>query len=96
MATKIIGNNFQWGSTGRTKTDKAITVKVRQNKKTKSVNVRCSKNSERKACEVAESLAAKAIASIREAQKTDEVRKRERERKAAKKAARASLEKAPF
>lgn len=71
---KKIGSNFQWGSTGRGKTDKAITIKVRQNKRTKSVNVRCG-TVKTEACEVAKRLASKAMDSIADAQETDEERK---------------------
>ena len=93
MAKK--GSNFQFGSTGRKKTDKAITLKVRQNRKTKSVNVRCTKNTPTEACQVAERLTAKAMESIADAQETDEARKRANLRAKARKRSK-GLEKAPF
>lgn len=93
MAKK--GSNFQFGSTGRKKTDKAITLKVRQNRKTKSVNVRCTKNTPTEACQVAERLTAKAMESIADAQETDEARKRANLRAQARKRSK-GLEKAPF
>ena len=93
MAKK--GSNFQFGSTGRKKTDKAITLKVRQNKRTKSVNVRCTKNTPTEACQVAERLTAKAMESIADAQETDEARKRANLRAKARKRSK-GLEKAPF
>lgn len=93
MAKK--GSNFQFGSTGRKKTDKAITLKVRQNRKTKSVNVRCTKNTPTEACQVAERLTAKAMESISDAQETDEARKRANLRAKARKRSK-GLEKAPF
>jgi len=93
MAKK--GSNFQWLSSGRKKTDKALTFKVRQNKKTKSVNVRCSKGVPTEACQVAEKLAAKAMTDIAAAQETDETRKRANLRREARKRMK-GLEKAPF
>ena len=93
MAKK--GSNFQFGSTGRKKTDKAITLKVRQNKRTKSVNVRCTKNTPTEACQVADRLTAKAMESIADAQETDEARKRANLRAKARKRSK-GLEKAPF
>jgi capsular polysaccharide biosynthesis protein len=97
MAKK--GSNFQWLSSGRKKTDKALTFKVRQNKKTKSVNVRCSKGVPTEACQVAERLAAKAMTDIAAAQETDETRKRAAMKameRAKLKAKRAAMPKAPF
>lgn len=95
MARKKLSSNFQWGSTGRKKTDKAITIKVRQNKRTKSVNVRCTKNAPTEACAVAERLAAKALSDISDAQETDEARKRANLKAQARKRSK-GLEKAPF
>ena len=71
---KKLGSNYQWGSTGRGKTDEAITIKVRKNKRTKSVNVRCGTH-KTEACEVAKRLSAKAMESIASAQESDEERK---------------------
>jgi hypothetical protein len=95
MAKAKKGANFQFGSTGRKKTDKAITFKVRQNKRTKSVNVRCVKGAPTEACQVAEKLAAKAMVDINDAQETDEARKRANLRAQARKRSK-GLEKAPF
>jgi len=85
---KKLGSNYQWGSTGRSKSDKAITIKVRKDKRTKSVNVRCGTH-KTEACEVAKRLSAKAMESIADAQETDEERKaavkRAMERRKAKK-----------
>lgn len=99
MARKKLSSNFQFGSTGRNKTDRAITIKVRQNKRTKSVNVRCTKNTPTEACQVAERLTAKAMESIADAQESDEARKRAvkaAEARAATKARRKASPKAPF
>ena len=95
MAKAKKGANFQFGSTGRKKTDRAITIKVRQNKRTKSVNVRCAKGTPTEACQVAERLAAKAMVDINDAQETDEARKRANLRREARKRMK-GLEKAPF
>lgn len=90
------GSNFQFASSGRGSDTKTFVVKVRGPKlkgkpaKTESVNVRCG-SAPTEACQAAQKYAREAMEKIREAQETDEERKRE-----ALRAAKRKSSKAPF